>query len=107
MAKKVIRNKHRFAAVFASFAVLIVGTLSLFTSMSLDYYSVLGSVQKAVPAAILFGFLGYVMGLIVDKPRSRPKLNYSDYFVKEFVNKDSGIESNLDSAAPAEENVND
>lgn len=78
MATKGISNRKRLAAVFASLSLFIMGASSLYTSMSLDYYTVLGTLQKVVPASFIMGSLGWVMGMILDKPRKRKKANYND-----------------------------
>lgn len=78
MGKKVLQERKRLAAIFASFAILIMGTASLLQSMSLDYYSVLNTIQKVVPAGIIMGGLGWVMGMILDQPRRRQRLSYGN-----------------------------
>lgn len=76
MAKGYLQQRKRLAAVFASFALLICGTASLLQSMSIDYYSVLNTLNKAIPASIIIGVLGWVMGVILDQPRKRSRINY-------------------------------
>ncbi len=71
MGKKSVSQKKRLAAVFASFSILIMGAASLFQSMTLDYYSVLGTLEKIIPASIILGGLGWVMGVILDKPKRK------------------------------------
>ena len=76
MGKKVISQRKKLAAVFASFAILIMGSVSLMGSMSLDYYSVLNTMEKIIPAAIILGGIGWVMGMILDR---QPKRNHGGY----------------------------
>ena len=76
MAKKGITQRVRLAAIFASLAILGVGTLSLIQNMSIDYYSVTGTLRKVIPDAIILGALGWVMGMILDKPKKRTVPNY-------------------------------
>lgn len=103
MAKKVIQQRVRLAAIFASFSILIMGTLSLFQTMSLDYYSVLGTLIKVLPASIIIGGLGWVMGMILDQPRRRSRMNYGNLFSHES----KGSTKNLDKiTAPAEKEGN-
>lgn len=85
---KVIPQRKKLSAVFASFAILIMGTASLTRSMSLDYYSVLSTLNKVLPAAFALGSLGWVMGMILDKPRRRAAINYNKLFLND-VAKDS------------------
>lgn len=93
MTKKAIPERKKLAAVFASFSILIVGTLSLLQSMSLDYYSVVNTLQKILPAALILGGLGWVMGMILDRPRRRRSTGYNNLFLNEVLKK-SAIEDN-------------
>lgn len=85
MAKKGIQNRQKLAAVFVSFAILIMGTASLLQSMSLDYYSVLNTLTKILPASIVMGGLGWVMGMVLDKPRRRTSIGYNNIFVNDII----------------------
>lgn len=98
--KKTLSNKHKMAAIFASFAILLVGTLSLMESMSLDYYSVLGTLEKIAPAALALGAIGWCMGLILDQPRKRPNIAQSSFFINDLMKKE------LSSVDVAEEEEN-
>lgn len=84
MAKKAMTQRVRLAAIFASLAILAVGTLSLLENMSLDYYSVLGTLKKVIPASIILGALGWVMGMILDRPKRKATVNYQNL----LLNKD-------------------
>lgn len=86
MGKNGIPQRKRLAAVFASFTILIMGTVSLFESMSIDYYSVLNTLQKVIPASIALGGLGWVMGMILDKPKRRSRrMGYNNLFMNEVL----------------------
>lgn len=87
--KQGLQNRQKLAAVFASFTILTVGTLSLLESMSLDYYSVLNTLGKVIPASIIIGGLGYVMGLILDQPKRRKRTSYSSFYVNDIMKKGS------------------
>lgn len=105
MGNKVILQRKRLAAIFASFAILIMGTVSLLESMSLDYYSVLNTLEKVIPASIVLGGLGWVIGMILDKPKKRKRRTmYNNLYLKEVmqnnptdVNVDEGIDILSDS----------
>lgn len=94
MSKKIILQRKRLAAIYASFAILIVGAASLFRSMSLDYYSVLSTVEKVLPASVAFGCLGWIMGLILDRPKKRNGIGYNTLFLNEII-KNASAEKNL------------
>lgn len=82
---KDISKRKRLAAIFASFSVLIIGTISLFESMSLDYYSVLNTIEKVIPASIVLGILGWIMGMILDRPRKRSKTGHNSLFLNDIM----------------------
>jgi len=94
MAQKVISQRKRLAAIFASFAVLIIGTASLLESMSLDYYSVLNTLAKIIPACFALGGLGWIMGVILDKPRKRGRSGMNNLFINEIM-KNTATETNV------------
>lgn len=94
MATKGISNRKRLAAVFASFSILIMGASSLYTSMSLDYYTVLGTLQKVIPASLIMGALGWVMGMILDKPKKRKKAHYNDMLLNNIEQEPSVSKNN-------------
>jgi len=99
MNKKGILQRKRLAAIFASFSILIMGTVSLLESMSLDYYSVLSTLEKVIPASIILGGLGWVMGMILDKPKKRrTKIGYNDLFLNKIIKND------IETAIPEDEN---
>lgn len=85
MVKKHISQKKRLAAVFASFSILVIGTVSLCENMSIDYYSVLSTLQKVIPASIVIGGLGWVMGMILDRPKRGHRISYNSEFLKNVI----------------------
>lgn len=92
MGDKVISQRKKLAAVFASFAVLIVGTVSLLGSMAIDYYSVINTVGKIVPSALILGSIGWVMGMILDKPHKRQGRNYNNNLILNELLKNSFVD---------------
>lgn len=100
MGNKVISQRKRLAAIFASFSILIMGTVSLLESMSLDYYSVLSTLEKVIPASIVLGGLGWVIGMILDKPRKRKRRTmYNNLYLNEVMQNDPteiNVEEGLD-----------
>lgn len=91
---KDISKRKRLAAIFASFSILIMGTVSLFESMSLDYYSVLNTMEKVIPASIALGMLGWIIGMILDQPKKRSKIGHNNLFLNEIMKNnlaDAGI----------------
>lgn len=85
MTKKSIPRQKKLAALYASFAILIMGATSLLESMSLDYYSVVGTLEKVIPAALVLGGLGWVMGMVLDSPRRRGGLGHNAVFLNNVI----------------------
>lgn len=85
MSKNGISQRKKLAAIFASFSIVIMGGISLFESMSLDYYSVISTLEKVIPASIILGGLGWVMGMVLDRPRRRRSGGYNNLFVNEVM----------------------
>lgn len=85
MPKERIPERKKLAAVFASFSILVVGAVSLSESMSLDYYSVLNTLQKVIPASVVLGGLGWVMGMVLDKPKKSRSTGYNSTFFNRVI----------------------
>lgn len=97
MAKKDITQRKRLAALFASFTILIMGTVSLSESMSIDYYSVVYTLYKIIPAAIIIGLLGWVMGMILDKPVNKvSNKGYNDSFINNIIKQAQDADTSLE-----------
>lgn len=95
MTKKHISQRQKLAAVFASFSILVIGCISLCENMSLDYYSVLGTLQKVIPASIALGGLGWVMGTILDRPRRRQRVSsYNSVFLNDVIKNEISSQNN-------------
>lgn len=103
MAKKGLSQRKRLAAIFASFSILIIGTLSLAETMSIDYYSVLNTLQKVIPASVIIGSLGWVIGMILDKPKKARRISFNDTFLNNVMKDEipdmSETETNIDEPA--------
>lgn len=88
MSKNVISERKRLAAIFVSFSILFMGAASLLQSMSLDYYTVLNTLGKIIPASLIMGALGWVMGMVLDKPRTRKSSGYNNLFLHDVIRKE-------------------
>lgn len=86
-----LTQRKRLAALFVSFTIIIIGAASLLESMTIDYYSVVNTVLKIIPAAFAMGTLGWVMGMILDKPRKKGVSTYNKMMMKELLNRDNII----------------
>jgi len=94
MSQKNLQYKQRLAALFTSFSVLLMGTASLTRTMSIDYYTVLCTLIKIIPACITMGMLGWVMGMILDQPKRRSGGAYGNYFINEIMKNNLSDSSN-------------
>ena len=58
----VISLTNRFAGLFSSFAIIIIGFSVFYNDKSVDYYSVFHACKIAIPGAIAAGILGFSIG---------------------------------------------
>ena len=109
MAKKNKKTpeKIRLSAIFASFAILTVGTVSLIENMSLDYYSVLGTLHKVIPAGITLGGLGWIMGMILDRPKKSFSSGYNNLFLNNIMKNETNSINSNEKIAEEKENLSD
>lgn len=66
-ADEKISYQKSLSALFASFAVLGFGALSLLNNFSMDYYSIMFMLSIVLPAGLSLGFIGFVLGKIFDE----------------------------------------
>lgn len=88
MGKKRLEYKKNLSAIFVCMTILVIGTSSLLESMSLDYYAVTNTLMKIIPASIIMGGLGWLMGMVLDKPKRRSGINYSNMFIQQMIKND-------------------
>ena len=86
-SKKII-YRQELCKLFASLTILVMGTASLLKSGSLDYYSVLGTLGKIVPATAFLGWLGYIIGSILDNPKNKDSVDYKAMIMDELMKMD-------------------
>ncbi len=99
MAQKITQRK-RLCALFISFTIVIMGAISIYENMSFDYDTVFGTLQRMFPACVVMGFLGWIMGMILDKPRKKGISSYNKLMMQELMKKDNIIEPDLGSEIP-------
>ena len=85
-----IKLAHKFAGIFSSTMLLIIGTYVLLKAMSIDYYSVLKACKLAIPSAIISGGIGFIIGKILDsapsqKKKSKEKLKDRDLLIDDLL----------------------
>lgn len=70
-----IQYKKQLPAGLGCMALLLFGSASLIKAGSVDYYTVIGTLIKAVPASLIIAGLGWVMGSILDRKTRRGRLS--------------------------------
>lgn len=66
MEVKAIKLAGKFAGLFASSTLLIIGSIVLLKAMSLDYGTVIYACKFSISAAAVTGILGYFIGKIFE-----------------------------------------
>jgi type III secretion system FlhB-like substrate exporter len=85
MGANILPERKRLAAVFASFAILIYGTASLMCDMAINYYTVLDTLEKIIPSTVVIGGLGWVIGMILDKPKRHNRMIYNRPMLSDYL----------------------
>ena len=66
----IIQLAGKLSAIFASFTMLVIGSIVLLRTMSLGFDDVLYACQISITAAIVSGILGYLIGAILENAKS-------------------------------------
>ena len=72
---KKINLSAKLAGIFASFSLLIVGTIILVREMSIEYESVMYAAKLSVISSIFLGALGYMIGKLLDTSLTKGMVN--------------------------------
>lgn len=67
----------RLAALFASGSILFFGTIIFLNAMSLDAATIHYALSVVIPFAFAMGFLGFLIGKILDNQKIKPKNKFS------------------------------
>jgi len=62
-----IQLARKFAGIFSSSAMLIVGSVALFNGMSFDFETVLNACKLSISAAAVAGLFGHYVGKTFEK----------------------------------------
>ena len=71
MADEELTFTKKLSGLFASFTILVMGGANLIMTMSIDFSTLVFVVTKLLPLSILMGFLGRLIGSILDNPRRK------------------------------------
>ncbi len=69
MDRRYLNLDKRFAAIFASFAILLIGSNVLIRAGSLSFEAVLYAFKLCIMGGISLGLLGYLIGKVVQRPK--------------------------------------
>lgn len=89
MSAKILPERKRLAAVFTSFGILIFGTASLWQSMAINYYTVLSTLEKIIPSSLIIGALGWVIGMVLDKPKRGHRISYNSGVLNDYLKRNT------------------
>ena len=86
------KYKNALAAIFICFTILIVGTFSIIENGGITDYAVYGAFNKIIPACIVMGILGWLIGKMLEAKPIIPKkdFGYSNSLIEELMREDSG-----------------
>ena len=88
--------KNYLCALFSSFAILLVGTISLLESEAINYFTVIYALKKVIPATFVLGALGWLMGTVIDSPKKFSKISTKgDNLLLDELMKNTGSSSSL------------
>ena len=68
----------QLAGIFSSLTIITMGGVNIFTTLSVDYSTMLYLLVQVLPIAIIMGFLGYSMGKILGNPKRQRKRRKSN-----------------------------
>ncbi len=69
MAENLTYTK-KISGLFASFSILILLGVNLFTTMRIDVSTLVFVFVKVLPVSVVMWYLGYLIGKILDNPKS-------------------------------------
>jgi len=61
----------KLSGLFASFSILILLGVNLFTTMRIDVSTLIFVFIKVLPVSAVMWYLGYLIGKILDNPKKR------------------------------------
>ena len=73
MSNEELTFTKKLSGLFASFTVLVMGGANLIMTMSIDFSTLVFVLTKLLPLAILMGYLGHLIGGILDNPRRKKR----------------------------------
>lgn len=72
MSEEITYTK-KLSGLFASFSVIVLLGVNLFMTMTVDINTLIFVIIKVLPVAIIMGYLGSLIGGILDNPKGYEK----------------------------------
>lgn len=69
MAEETITYTKKISGMLASFSVIVLLGVNLFNTMTIDVNTLIFVVVKVLPVALIMGYLGSLIGRILDNPK--------------------------------------
>ena len=70
MAEQELTHEKKLSGLMASFSVLVLLGVNLFTTMTINVNTLFFVVLKVLPVALIMGYLGKLIGKILDNPKA-------------------------------------
>lgn len=70
MANEELTYSKKLSGLFASFSIIVLLGTNLFMTMSVDVNTLIFVCIKVTPVAIIMGYLGHLIGNILDNPKN-------------------------------------
>ena len=88
-----MRLATKFAGIFSSFTILIVGSVVLFKSMTIDFDSVFFALRLSLTGALAAGFFGFHIGKIFEGSnkhhnKNKKQVKKSKLLIDDILDKD-------------------
>lgn len=61
----------KLSGILASFAVIVMLGANIFSTMTIDFNTMMFALTKVLPVSFGFWYLGYLIGRILDNPRKK------------------------------------
>ena len=100
---------HTLSSSFAAITFMILGCISIFKIGTIDMSTVFELMLRTVPATIVMGVLGKLMGSILDRPKNLADSDYQTAVLKGLkkIDKNMTLSDLNEKLAPIEETPNE
>ncbi len=68
-----LTHSKKLSGLFASFAIIVLLGANLMQTLTINTSTMMFVFVKVIPAALIMGYLGHLIGNILDKPKKMRK----------------------------------